>query len=125
MCAVNDDAYRPMTPVDPEAREPPGRGLLLALLLAGFVAIASTVAIYAAPAKGEMGVVFPIGTDERTAYALVLESGGQFVGPSLLGNVVVAFASDEGFAERVRKAGALFVMAAYGLCRQPPAEYAG
>jgi hypothetical protein len=96
--------------------EPPFRGLGPALLLASVVLGASAIGVYAPPAQGEVGVVFPIGTDAREAYARVLASGGRFVGPSHFDNVVVAYATDGGFADRVREAGALFLMAAHGLC---------
>lgn len=93
-----------------------------ALALAAFVFIASAIALYAAPTRGEMAVVFPPGTPDQAAYQLVLEAGGHFVGPTHFSNIVVAFASDEGFGDRIRAAGALLLLAAQGLCGPLPLE---
>lgn len=75
----------------------------------------------AAPAKGQMAVVFPPMTSETTAWALVRQAGGLIVGPTQLANVVVAYAPDETFQSRVQSLGALFLFAAEGLCA-PSAE---
>lgn len=99
-----------------------GAALWPALALAAFVFIATAIALYAPPTRGEMAVVFPFGTDDETAYQLVLEAGGNFVGPTRLPNIVVAFASDEGFGDRIRNAGALLLLAAQGLCGPLPPE---
>lgn len=105
---------------------PVGKGLLPAVLLSGLVFAAGAVAFYLPPAKGEMAVVFPFGTDEATAYALILADGGRFVAPSRFSNVVIAYADDTGFAGRVRASGALFTLAAHGLCSpQPPTPVRG
>lgn len=63
-----------------------------------------------------MAVVFPFGTDQVTAYRIVLADGGRFVGGSKFSNIVIAYATDAGFAGRVQASGALFTMAARGLC---------
>lgn len=96
--------------------------LLPALMLAILVFVAGASSFYAPPAQGEMAVVFPFGTSEPAAYALVLAAGGKFVGPSRLPNIIVAFAPDEGFGQRIREAGALFLLAAQGLCGPLPSE---
>jgi hypothetical protein len=90
--------------------------MLPALLLSAFVFAVVAIGTYAPPAHGEMAVVFAPGTSEQTAYYTVLAAGGRFVGPTRLDNIVVAYAADAGFAERVRVAGALFLLAAHGLC---------
>jgi hypothetical protein len=74
------------------------------------------VAAMAAPAKGQMAVVFPPMTSELTAWALVRQAGGLIVAPTQLPNVVVAYAPDETFQSRVQSLGALFLFAAEGLC---------
>lgn len=94
----------------------PIRALLPALLLSAFVFAVVAVGSYAPPARGEMAVVFAPGTSEQSAYYAVLKAGGRFVGPTRLNNIVVAYAADTGFADRVRAAGALFLLAAHGLC---------
>ena len=98
------------------AEERPTAGLLPAMALTAFVVGAGAIAFYAPPATGEMAVVFPFGTDQRAAYRMILAEGGQFVGGSQLANILIAYASDSGFADRIRAAGALFTLAAHGLC---------
>lgn len=92
------------------------RALLPALVLAvaaGTIALGATMA---PPAVGEMAVVFPLFTDELTAWALVTQAGGMLVAPTRLGNVVVAYAPDPQFQHRMRQLGAVFFVAARGLC---------
>lgn len=96
--------------------------LLPALLLSAFVFIAAAIGAYAPPARGEMAVVFPPGTSEQRAYGAILAAGGSFVGPTHFDNIVVAFAADTGFADRVRATGALLLLAAHGLCAPTPPE---
>ena len=98
------------------AEERPLAGLLPAAALAAFVFAAGAAASYAPPATGEMAVVFPFGTDQRTAYQMIVAEGGQLVGGSRLANILIAYAPDAGFAARIRGAGALFTLAARGLC---------
>ena len=98
------------------APERPFAGLLPAAALATFVFAAGAVAFYAPPATGEMAVVFPFGTDQQTAYRLILAQGGRLVGGSRLANILIAYAPDAGFSARIRSAGALFTLAAHGLC---------
>ena len=98
---------------------PIGQGLLPALLLSGAVMVVAVIAFYAPPAQGEMAVVFPFGTDNKTAYALILAEGGRFVSASQFSNIAIAYAMDPGFAARIRMSGALFTLAAHGLCAPP------
>lgn len=102
------------------ARSAPAGKTWLALLPALFVAIATVAAgaasEYAPPATGQMAVVFPPWVGEVEAFELVAEAGGRLVGPSRFGNVVIAFASDAGFASRVGQRGALFTTKATGIC---------
>ena len=87
-----------------------------ALLVAGLTFAVGVASAYAAPPSGEMAVVFPPWVDEIQAFGLVAEAGGQIVGPSRFGNIVIAFASDTGFAARVAEQGALFTLKATGIC---------
>lgn len=86
--------------------------MLLTLFSAGVVFAGTMLP----PRTGEMAVVFPVLTDELTAWALVREAGGLLVAPTQLPNVVVAYAPDDSFQDRVRSLGALFFVAAQGLC---------
>jgi hypothetical protein len=90
--------------------------LAVALLTLG----ASLVTLYAPPAQGEMAVVFPPGTSEGVVFAAIRDAGGGFVAPSRFSNIVVAFGRDPGFAARIRAHGALFLLAAHGLCGPVP-----
>lgn len=90
--------------------------LLPALFMALFTVACLLVADYAPPSTGQMAVVFPALTDEVTAWKVVVAAGGSIVAPSRFSNVVVAYAPDSEFASRVRSAGALFTLAARGLC---------
>jgi hypothetical protein len=87
-----------------------------ALALAG-----GAVAGYAPPPKGEMAVVFPPWLGEAGALARVIGAGGEVVGPSRFGNIVVAYAPDAGFSERVRSAGAWLTMAGTAFLCSPDA----
>lgn len=69
-----------------------------------------------APATGEIAVVFAPFTSEETAWTLVREAGGFLVAPTRIPNVVVAYADDPGFNQRIRQAGALLLLPATGLC---------
>jgi hypothetical protein len=93
---------------------------MLALLPALFVAVLTlslgAASAYAPPATGEMAVVFPPWTGEVEAFERVAQAGGQLVGPSRFGNIVIAVAPDPGFAERVAEQGALFTAKATGIC---------
>ena len=117
------DSMPPMTVStalhDDNVSTPITQGLLPAVLLSALVVAAGTAAFYAPPAQGEMAVVFPFGTDSKTAYALILAEGGRFVSASQISNVAIAYATDTGFADRIRASGALFTLAAHGLCAPP------
>ncbi|MET3928093.1 hypothetical protein [Devosia sp. 2618] len=63
-----------------------------------------------------MAIVFPPNTDELAAWSVVQQAGGLVVGPTALSNIVVAYAPDEEFQTRARQLGALFFIAARGLC---------
>lgn len=75
--------------------------------------------VMAPPAKGELAVVFPPLTDEMTAWAIVRSAGAQMVGPTQFPNIVVAYAPDQRSQDRMRQLGALFFLAAKGLCSTP------
>ncbi|MEW9612905.1 hypothetical protein AB3G45_03450 [Shinella sp. S4-D37] len=87
-----------------------------AMVMALLTAAGLLAADYAPPSTGQMAVVFPILTDEMTAWQIVVASGGSIVAPSRFSNIVVAYAPDPEFASRVRSGGALFTLAARGLC---------
>jgi|GEM_PF-1041668 hypothetical protein len=88
---------------------------LPAILFAAFSALALATPM-PAPERGEMAIVFPPFTSEETAWALVRQAGGSLVAPTRLPNVVVAYAPDSGFQQRMSEMGALFFLAAAGLC---------
>ncbi len=90
--------------------------MIPALLIGAISLIIGGAAFYAPPSIGQMAVVFPFGTDQVTAYKIVLADGGSFVGGSKFQNIVIAYAPDAGFAHRVQASGALFTLAARGLC---------
>jgi hypothetical protein len=103
----------------PDIREPAGSTLLAllpALLVALVTLVAGTASAYAPPATGEMAVVFPPWTNEVEAFEVVARAGGLLVGPSRFGNIVIALATDSGFAARVAQHGALFTTNATGIC---------
>jgi hypothetical protein len=102
---------------------PPGVALAPALLVAALSLAGAFWAGYAPPETGDMAVVFWPGTDEQQTYAAVLAAGGRVVGPTRLGNVVIAHAPDPAFASRIRQFGGLFTLAAHGLCGPATASY--
>lgn len=91
-----------------------------ALAIAAIAFLIGAVAEYAPPATGEMAVVFLPGTDEATAYGAILAAGGRFVAPTHLSNIVVAYALDPGFQDRIRQSGGFLTLAAKGLCTPVP-----
>ena len=97
----------------------PGETSPLHFLPAIAFALVSAVALAApmrAPELGQMAVVFPPFTTEETAWALVRDAGGSIVAPTRIPNIVVAYAHDDGFQDRLRQSGGLFFLAASGLC---------
>ena len=87
-----------------------------AIVVALFGMGIAAYAFYAPPPRGEMAVVFAPGTSAKSAYFAILAAGGQFVAPTRLDNIAVAFAPDDNFRDRVRSFGGLFTLAAHGLC---------
>ncbi len=98
------------------------RTLMPVLVMALLTVAVALGASYSPPATGQMAVVFPVSTDELTAWQVVTTAGGSIVAPSRFSNVVVAYAPDPEFASRVRSAGALFTLAARGLCEPLTAQ---
>ena len=88
--------------------------LVLATAILTFAALA--VGYHLPPQRGEMGVVFPPWIAEAEALSAVIDAGGRIAGTGRFPNIVVAYAPDDGFAQRVTERGALFVAAARGLC---------
>lgn len=76
------------------------------------------------PDQGELGVVFPPWTSEAEAVSAIVEAGGALAGGTRVSNIIVAVASDPGFAQRVRDNGAWLTTAARGLCGQIEGEQA-
>ncbi|MFB9793855.1 hypothetical protein [Shinella granuli] len=93
------------------------RAFAPALAMAVLTATGLGAAELAPPSTGQMAVVFPPLTGEAAAWRRVTEAGGTIVGPSRFSNVVIAYAKDPDFSSRVRSRGALFTLAATGLCR--------
>ncbi|HTM78150.1 MAG TPA: hypothetical protein VL133_11050 [Devosia sp.] len=89
-------------------------GLIVAATLLTFAAL--TVGSYLPPERGEVGVVFPPWTSQAEALGAVVAAGGKIAGVGRFANIVVAYALDDAFAQRVTQRGALFVAAAKGLC---------
>ena len=90
--------------------------LLPAFAVALVTAIIAMAALYAPPATGQVGVVFAPWVGEVEAAGVVVAAGGRLANSSRFSNVLVAVATDEGFHARVRAAGALFTVSAFGLC---------
>jgi hypothetical protein len=88
----------------------------VALLALGGGAVAG----YVPPPVGETAVVFAPWVSESEAFRAVLDSGGRFVGASRFDNIVIAYATDAGFGDRIRRAGAWLTVAAEGLCSPAP-----
>jgi anti-sigma factor RsiW len=70
----------------------------------------------AAPKTGEMAVVFLPNVSESEAHRLVASAGGSIVGPTRINNIVVAYATDPDFQNRMIERGAILFLAATGLC---------
>ncbi|MBL1405810.1 MAG: hypothetical protein COC00_007490 [Rhizobiales bacterium] len=87
-----------------------------ALLIAFFALTAEAVVFYAPPASGQMAVFFPPNTSETTAFEAVSNAGGSFVGSSRFSNIIIVYAPDEGFRQRISNHGGWFTLAAQGLC---------
>ncbi len=89
---------------------------LPSLGLAAAAVLVALFTLYAPPSRGAVGVFFPFGTTSTTAIALIGAAGGRLVTTTQLDNVVVAYADDGRFLDRIRALGALFVFAGRGLC---------
>jgi len=87
-----------------------------ALGVAVVTAFFGLTVLHAPPETGEMGVVFAPWTSQGEAIATIVAAGGRIVDAGRLPNVLIAYATDAGFDERVRARGAWFVAAAEGLC---------
>lgn len=92
------------------------RQLIPALLFSIAAAAIGLGNSMAAPARGEVAVAFMPFTSETTAWSIILAAGGAVVAPTRLPNIVVAFAPDAEFQDRVRALGAIAFFTATGLC---------
>lgn len=95
------------------------RSALPALAFAALTATLGIAATMAPPDTGVLAVVFPVMTDEVTAWSIVQSAGGQVVGPTQYSNIVVVYSPDIATRDRMRQLGALFFLAAKGLCSTP------
>jgi len=92
-------------------------GALVPAVLIALVALFTEAAVfYAPPEKGQMAVFFPPSTTESVAISAIASAGGSFVSSSRFANIVIAYAPDAGFRERIAKHGGWFTLAAEGLC---------
>ncbi|MET3924221.1 hypothetical protein [Devosia sp. 2618] len=89
-------------------------GLIVAAALLTFSAMA--IGYHQPPERGEIGVVFPPWVSQIEAFDAVIDAGGRLTAVGRFPNIVIAFALDGDFAQRVTARGALFVTAARGLC---------
>jgi hypothetical protein len=92
------------------------RQFLLAFVFSIAVGVITLSGSVAAPARGEVAVVFRPFTSEAEAWNIIRAAGGYLVAPTRLPNVVVAFAPDEGFQARAQSLGAFLFLNATGLC---------
>lgn len=92
------------------------QALAPALLIALAALVAEFAVFYAPPSKGQMAVFFPPNTSELTAFAAISTAGGSFIGTSRFSNIVIVYATDVGFRQRISKHGGWFTLAAQGLC---------
>lgn len=90
--------------------------LVPALLIALVAIIVEAAVFFAPPVKGQMAVFFPPGTTEVVAITAIARAGGSFVGSSRFSNIIIAYAPDGGFRQRISKHGGWFTLAAEGLC---------
>ncbi len=105
------------TPSIAPARRTRERGQLWpALAIAALALAGGGAAYYSPPRTGEVAVVFAPGTSEVAAFSAILAAGGRFVSATRIPFITVAHATDPGFADRIRAAGGLFLLAAKGLC---------
>lgn len=96
------------------------------LLIASAIAVASAAGLAVAtdlPAKdgGRVAVVFEPGTDEHIIFTSIIAAGGLPVRSGLGGTVMLAEGPDDGFAGRLRRAGAWLVLdaRAFAGCAPP------
>ncbi len=104
--------------IDGTADEPVGAfwSWLPALAFAALAGAMSLSSVFATSDTGEMAVVFAPGVSELTAWSLLRQAGGLLVAPTALSNIVVAYAPDAGFKDRMRQLGGWFFIPAQGLC---------
>lgn len=92
------------------------RAFVPAVLIALAAIVIEIVVFYAPPDEGQMAVFFPPSTTEVTAIAAIARAGGSFVGSSRFSNIIIAYAPDDGFRQRISNHGGWFTLAAEGLC---------
>jgi hypothetical protein len=95
-------------------RDGASAGFVVAAAIFTFAALA--IGYHLPPQKGEMGVVFAPWVDQVDAIRAIVDAGGRIAATGRFPNIVIAYASDEAFTQRVTAQGAWFVAAARGLC---------
>lgn len=92
------------------------RDILPAILFSGLAAILGVAGYMRAPQYGELAVVFPPWMDSNVIVQSIVQSGAQFVSPSKLPSVFVIRLETEQTKRRLSESGALFFVAATGIC---------
>lgn len=90
--------------------------LLPALGFSIFAGMAGFIGYTQAPQAGEMAVVFPPWEDSNRAVAKVVTSGAKFVSPSKLPSIFVVQIDSEQTKQQLHDAGAIWFVAAKGIC---------
>jgi len=98
------------------------RTFMPAIMIALLAIIIEMFVFYAPPAKGQMAVFFPPNTSEPMAIAAIASAGASFVGSSRFENIIIVYAPDTGFRQRISQHGGWFTLAAEGLCSPSSAE---
>jgi len=92
------------------------RDLVPALGFSGVAAILGMAGYMRAPKYGEMAVVFPPWVDGNVIVQSIVQSGAQFIAPSKLPSIFVIRLETEQTKLRLKESGALFFVAASGIC---------
>ena len=92
------------------------KDLIPALGFSGVAAILGVAGYMGAPDYGEMAVVYPPWMDSNVIVQSIVRSGAQFISPSKLPSVFVIRLSSDQTKQRLSESGALFFVAATGIC---------
>lgn len=86
--------------------------LALMLVMFGF----GVLGLAKAPSSGEMAAVFPPFQSEADYMSRIVASGAYYVAPSRIANIHVVKVDDADTRSRLGELGALFFLAANGIC---------